>query len=396
MRVLVLSWEYPPRIVGGISRHVEELSHAMIRAGIDLDVITCEYEDSPAYEEVNGVRIHRVEVGPENGDFLDWIRRLNEAMIEKGSSIIEQSDEPILIHAHDWLVEQAGKKLKLRHKAPLVATVHATEHGRNYGIHTDEQRYISQLEWELTYEAWRVIVCSSFMKDDLNKMLSTPMDKMDIIPNAVVPEKFKVEFEKDSFRADYALPDEKIVFHVGRDVFEKGGDVLIDALTKVIPNYNDVKLVIAGGKSREWLKKIAVEKGVADKVHFTGYIDDDTLHKLYAVSDVAVVPSRYEPFGIVALEAMAAGVPIVTSDVGGLNEIVDHGITGIKTWAGDSESLAWGITQVLIDKTNSDRMAEAAYSKVLDVFSWDKVAEQTIEVYKRVLSEWNSQDWGNS
>ena len=273
--------------------------------------------------------------------------------------------------------------------------IHATEHGRNYGIHTDMQRHISHLEWELSYEAWRIIVCSEFMKTEVNQVLSTPLDKLDVVPNGVDAGKFNFPFpDKTAFRAGYAAPEEKIIFHVGRNVREKGAHVLIDAFKKVLHDYPRAKLVIAGGGDRTWLKDQAAGLGISDRIFFTGFVDDRTLLQLYRVSDVAVYPSLYEPFGIVALEAMAAKVPVVVSDICGLKEVVDHDINGIQTWADNSGSLAWGILEVLKKSPlQVKRMTKAAYEKATTIFSWDRIAEQTESVYSRVLAEHGSVNW---
>jgi glycosyltransferase involved in cell wall biosynthesis len=189
------------------------------------------------------------------------------------------------------------------------------------------------------------------------------------------------------------LQPNKIVFFVGRDVYEKGAHVLVEAFGHVARSYEKAKLVIAGKGERKDQKDIAQRLGIQDKVYFAGFIDDETLYKLYKVIDVAVFPSLYEPFGIVALEGMAAGVPVVSSDAGGLNEVVDHGVTGVKTYAGDPSSLAWGILQVLNNSNGAKQMAQMALQKVQNVYDWQKIARQTMEVYTRVWEEFKSSAW---
>lgn len=394
MRIITLSWEYPPRIVGGIARHVYDLSQAMARAGVEVDVITSEYLDAPDFEESDSLRVHRVPAGSDMSDILDWVKRFNDSAQAKAGEIVATAGaDDILIHAHDWLAHPAAKSLKHKHCIPIVATVHATEHGRNYGIRTDLQRGISHLEWELAYEAWRVIVCSHFMKEEVARVLNVPAEKMDVVYNGVDAAKFQIPFDKLAFRSIYAGEHEKIVFFVGRMAREKGAHVLIDAFHRVLDSREKAKLVIAGGGDRSELKKQAEDLGISDLVYFTGYIDDDTLLKLYNVIDVAVFPSLYEPFGIVALEAMAARVPVVVSDAGGLREVVDHGVTGYVTWAGNADSLAWGIMQVFQSGEVARSIADSAYAKATDVFNWDRIAAQTIAVYDRVLSEYRVGTW---
>ena len=394
MRILMLSWEYPPRIIGGVSRHVYELCNALADKGAAVDVVTCEHPGAPPEEDINGVKVHRVPVEGDSTDFIAWVRRLNEATEAKADELLaSKKNKCDIIHGHDWLAEFAARSLKHKHKLPLVATIHATEYGRNYGIHTDLHRYISHVEWEFAHEAWRVIACTHYMKEEIHNILGPPLDKIDVIPNGVDAGKFNIDFDKQSFRRGYAGDDERLVFFVGRMVHEKGAGVLIDAMSRIAESGLPAKLLIVGGGDRSALRDQAEKLGIGDKVYFAGYVDDDMLLKFYNVVDVAVFPSLYEPFGIVALEAMAAKVPVVTSDVGGLREVVDHGITGITTSAGNPDSLAWGIMQILNNPNAARAMAETAYMKTLNAFSWSRIAEQTIEVYNRVADECSRAEW---
>ena len=407
MRVVMLSWEYPPKIVGGIARHVHDLSRALAANGVRVDVVTCEHPEASPEELEGNLCVHRVPVAPGN-DFVHWVHNLNaasEVKVEellapkkptrrKKSPATPSPAEPTVLHAHDWLSEFAGKNLKHKYRLPLVATIHATEHGRNQGIHTDQQRYIHSTEWELCYEAWRVICCSHFMRNEIAEVLGAPYDKLDVIPNGIDPSKFDIAFDVGEFRRWFAAPNEKIVFFVGRVVPQKGVQVLIEAIPEIVPAYSDVKFVIAGGGDQSYLVKLAEDLGVSDRVFFTGYIDDETLLKLYRVADIAVYPSLYEPFGIVALEAMAARVPVVVTDVGGLREVVDHGVTGLSTWAENPDSLAWAVLRILKNPYSAKMMVENAYRKVVKQFNWGRIAALTAGVYERVWSEYATSEWG--
>jgi len=408
LRVLMLSWEYPPRIVGGIARHVEEISWALAARGNEVHVVTCEFPGAPAEELFNGVNIHRVIPYSPADDFFHWVHQLNAAMVDrvdallrdwtKGTTALKKRSaaQGIILHAHDWLAYFGANELKHRFKLPLVATIHATEHGRNNGIRSDGQRYINSIEWQLVYEAWRVIVCSWFMKGEVEFALGAPSDKIDVIPNGIHAKKFEFEFppeEAQPFRAQFAAPDEKLIFFVGRMVREKGVHVLIRALPKVRAEYGNAKLVIVGGGNKDSLIHLSGELGVASHVFFPGFIADDDLLRLYKVIDVACYPSLYEPFGIVALEAMAAGVPVVVSDTGGFREIVEHDITGTWTWTGNSDSLAWSIVRVLKDPAHAQWMAVNAANVVRERFNWNRIAEDTQSVYSRVWAEYRGSSW---
>ena len=388
MKILMLTWEYPPRIVGGIARVVHDLSKRLIKDGHEVTVVT--YRDNagvPEYENDKGVNVYRVDnymIHPNN--FIDWIMQLNFNLIAKATEIINKEGGFDVIHAHDWLVTYAAKSLKNAYDIPIVATIHATEAGRNSGIHDDTQRYINDTEWLLTYEATEVIVNSNFMKNDLQRLFGLPYDKINVIPNGINLNNF-TGIERDyDFRRQYAMDNEKIILYVGRLVYEKGIQHLIAAMPKILSNYHDAKLVIAGkGGMIDDLKAETSSLGLDNKVYFTGYMDSKKVQKMYKCADVAVFPSTYEPFGIVALEAMLAGVPTVVSDVGGLNEIVDHRENGMKSYAGNSNSIADSVLSLLFDKQLAAKVSKNAKAKVKEEFSWNKIAQDTHYIYEKAI-----------
>ncbi len=390
MKILMLTWEYPPRIVGGIARVVHDLSKRLIKDGHEVTVVT--YRDNasvPEYENDKGVNVYRVDnymIHPNN--FIDWIMQLNFNLIAKATEIINKEGGFDVIHAHDWLVTYAAKSLKNAYDIPIVATIHATEAGRNSGIHDDTQRYINDTEWLLTYEATEVIVNSNFMKNDLQRLFGLPYDKINVIPNGINLNNF-TGIERDyDFRRQYAMDNEKIILYVGRLVYEKGIQHLIAAMPKILSNYHDAKLVIAGkGGMIDDLKAETSSLGLDNKVYFTGYMDSKKVQKMYKCADVAVFPSTYEPFGIVALEAMLAGVPTVVSDVGGLDEIVTHGVDGMKSYAGNSNSIADSVTALLYDHQLATNISKKARQKVKEQFNWEKIAQDTHFTYEKAICQ---------
>ena len=390
MKILMLTWEYPPRIVGGIARVVHDLSKRLIKDGHEVTVVT--YRDNmdiPEYENDKGVNVYRVDnymIHPNN--FIDWILQLNFNLIAKATEIINKEGAFDVIHAHDWLVASAAKTLKNAYGIPIVATIHATEAGRNSGIHDDTQRYINDTEWMLTYEASEVIVNSNYMKNELQRLFGLPYEKINVIPNGINLNNY-VGVERDyDFRRKYAMDNEKIILYVGRLVYEKGIQHLIAAMPKILSNYHDAKLIIAGrGGMIEELKAEAASLGLNDKVYFTGYLDSKQVPKMYKCADVAVFPSTYEPFGIVALEAMLAGVPTVVSDVGGLDEIVEHGVDGMKSYAGNPNSIADSVTALLYDHQLAANVSKKARQKVKEQFNWEKIAQDTHFTYEKAICQ---------
>ena len=395
MRILMLSWEYPPRIVGGISRVVHDLAQKIGEAGNEVHVVTCYEQGAKTVEKDKNVFVHRVYTYDINAqNFTDWVLQLNFALVEYSIRLLNEFERFDIIHAHDWIVAFAARVLKHSYTIPLVSTLHATEHGRNWGIHNDTQRYISSIEWWLAYESWKVIVNSEYMKNEVRQVFQLPEDKICKVYNGVDISKFQGYVRDYGFRRNYALDNEKMVFFVGRLVHEKGVHILVESIPKVIKHYNDVKFVIAGkGPAYDYLRSRSMELGVSHKVYFTGYISDVELLKLYKCSDIAVFPSLYEPFGIVALEGMVAGVPVIVSDTGGLGEIVEHGVDGMKFYAGNANSLADCILELLYNPEKAESMVKNAFEKVSSVYDSEIVSKKTMDVYSEILKESKESGW---
>lgn len=399
VRVLMISWEYPPHLVGGLGKHVAELLPAMASLGIPVHLLTPRLAGGLEEESFGTVIIHRVEPPARDDSTLyTYAWQTNLALEEAATRLWSQAGGFDILHAHDWLSAFSACALKRVYHAPLVATIHATERGRGRGqLHSDMARAIHDVEWWLTYEAWRVICCSEYMAGEVRQYFNTPADKIDVIPNGVDPAPFQrwEGVDLSQFRAMYALPEEKIVFHVGRIVYEKGVETLLRAVPLVLREFPQAKFVIAGtGPNLEDLQSLAWSLGVGQKVLFTGRISDDDRDRLFKVSDCAVFPSLYEPFGIVALEAMAAKCPVVVSKVGGLKEVVVHGETGITVYPGNPESVAWGILHTLQHPEWTRQRVENAFRKVLEDYNWPRIAELTRRVYTRVVEERRrSTDW---
>ncbi len=389
MKILMLTWEYPPRVVGGISKVVYDLSGRLIKDGHEVTVITYREGNVPYFEVDKGVNVYRVDnymINPNN--FIDWIMQLNFNMIAKASEIIAREGKFDIIHAHDWLVAYSAKALKDAYDMPICATIHATESGRNSGIHDATQRYINDTEWMLTYEATEVIVNSNFMKRDMQRLFGLPFEKINVIPNGINMAMYN-GVEKDyDFRRRVAADNEKIIMYAGRLVYEKGVQHLLAAAPKILSGYNDTKFVIVGsGGMLDELKAQANYLGISNKVYFTGKLPHKDLCKMYKSADIAVFPSTYEPFGVVAIEAMFAGIPTVVSDIGGLNEIVEHGVDGMKSYAGNPNSIADSVLALLYDHRLADSISKNAKAKVKTMYNWNKIAQDTHFIYQKAICQ---------
>ena len=389
MKILMLTWEYPPRVVGGIARVVYDLSHRLIKDGHEVTVVTYREGETPYFEDDKGVKVYRVDnymINPNN--FIDWIMQMNFNMVTKVNQIIAEQGGFDVIHAHDWLVAYAAKTIKNSYDIPIVATIHATEAGRNSGIHDETQRYINDTEWMLTYEATEVIVNSNYMKNEIQRLFGLPFEKINVVANGVNLNKFTGIDRDYSFRRKYAMDNEKIILFMGRLVYEKGIQNLIAAMPKVLAGYHDAKLVIAGrGGMIDELRAQADYLGLGNKVYFAGYMNGKDVEKMYKAADISVFPSTYEPFGIVALEGMLAERPIVVSDAGGLGEIVEHRETGMKSYCGNSNSLADSILELLYNPELCENIVKKAKAKVKNNYNWAKIAQDTHFTYQKAICE---------
>ncbi|NDJ16235.1 glycosyltransferase family 4 protein [Myxacorys almedinensis] len=395
MKLLVLTWEFPPRIVGGIARHVAELYPELVKLEHEVHLMTVEFGQAPRYEVVDGMKVHRLPVAPGH-DFFHWVGNMNESLGRQGGKLILEEGRFDAIHAHDWLVGSSAIALKHHFKIPLVATIHATEHGRHNGIYSDTQRYVHQCEKHLTHEAWRVIVCTDFMRREVERTLNTPWNKIDVVYNGIRREKKYIDptFDYLAFRRRFAADDEKIVYYVGRMSHEKGVATLIQAAPAILQAMeNRVKFVFIGGGQTAHLQQQVNHLGIGEKCYFTGFMPDDELDRFQTIATCAVFPSLYEPFGIVALESFAARVPVVVSNAGGFPEVVRHGQTGIVTWVNDSQSLGQGILDVLKQPDYAQSLVNNAYKDLERRFNWFKLAQQTEAVYGRVLHERSQVEW---
>ena len=407
VKVLMLSWEYPPHSVGGLGKHVMELVPALSRLGVEVHLVThggsgglpdetiAEATDSAG---TGRFVVHRAPpVSGDGGDFFLAARRMNDSIETVARAVWTKSGPFDVIHAHDWLVGFAAVSLKQQYKTPLLTTVHATEYGRCRGtLGNDMSRAIDHTEWWLAYESWRVICCSHFMAHEINVALSAPTDKLDIIANGVDPARFDALAKEslDTFRLRFAGPDEAVVFYVGRVVYEKGVHLLVQAMRQILDQGARVKLVVAGtGDSLHAVRQLATNLGIAPHCFFTGFIPDGVRDRLFRIANVAAFPSLYEPFGIVALEAMAAHTPVIASAVGGLQEVLRHNENGLTVYPNSVDSLAWGILTTLNDPERAAQRADAAYRMVVDDFNWGTIARRTNAVYEQVVTERSRVDW---
>jgi glycogen synthase len=386
MRVLLISWEYPPVIEGGLGRHVRKLSEQLVRDGVEMHVLTRGGGRLPAEADQHGVIVHRVREPPFPKDataFVRWVEAMNGHMHARAAELCDRFEFD-LVHSHDWLVAGAASRAAREIDRPWLVTVHATEYGRHQGwVQNHPQSHIHAAERAMVRRADHVITCSRYMRVHVANVFGVRPSKITAIPNGVDPRDLEpIEADLPALRAHYADPDGLLVLLVGRLVYEKGFHLALDALAPILRRRGGVRFVVAGtGTAEAELKRQARQLGLADHGVFLGWIGDDMLHSLYRVCDLCIVPSIYEPFGLVALEAMASGCLCVVADTGGLREVVPvDGTVGLRFPSRDATALRGVLERVLTDDAERAQLIAEAREHVLR-FDWAEVARRTAEVY---------------
>ncbi|MCR8644955.1 glycosyltransferase [Paenibacillus sp. N1-5-1-14] len=395
LRIAMLAWEYPPHIVGGLGRAVEGLARHLAGLGHTVHVFTCTGSDSPAEELLDGVHVHRVQAlaAPDPIHFWDRVLQVNFAIAERIAKLGMDEGAFDLIHAHDWLVLHAASQSAGALQLPLIATVHATEHGRRFGrLEPGLPAFIHELECQLMRRAAHVIVCSKSMWTEVTTVHGVPPQKVTVIPcgidvpsvaaHAAAPKAKLGANIPASYPSNKALaPPHPNLLFIGRLVYEKGVHILIDAISQLIPSIPDLHLRIAGvGPMEAELRELA--RPFSKHITFVGWANEHTKHHLFQTSSLCIVPSLYEPLGIVALEAMSYGVPLVASHVGGLSEMITHSVDGWLVPAGNSTMLAAAIQHLLTHPVTFLELHQVALHTIQYRYVWSHFARQTANLYE--------------
>jgi glycogen(starch) synthase len=392
LRVLMLSWEYPPVLVGGLGRHVHALATSLAAAGHEVTVVTRGAGDAPLEEIREGVRVVRAPEDPPTfplatPSLLAWAMAFNHSLTRAALHACA-TDAFDVIHAHDWLVTHTAVTLRDHLGIPLVATIHATEAGRHQGwLPEDLNRTIHTVEYWLGHEAAQLITCSAYMRWEVSRLLELDSAKITVIPNGVDAPTWQAPPRAVAqARARYAGAGPMLGF-AGRLVYEKGVQHVVHALPELRDRHPGLRLIIAGdGPYKSELQHEVARLKLERSVLFAGFIGSD-LPATFAASDTVVVPSIYEPFGMVALEAAAAGAPLAVADTGGLAEIVKPGVTGVTFPAKNPGALADAVSTLLTDDRTAREMAQRARAMVRNTYGWVSIADRTARAYRRAIDD---------
>lgn len=385
----MLSWEYPPLVVGGLGRHVEALARELAAADHHVQVVTRGEKGEALDETLDGVHVRRAAADPVAIDFttetlLAWSQAAEHGLIRAALPLVRRH-RPDVVHAHDWLVAQSALTLVSTTGAPLVATIHATEAGRHQGwLPKPLNLAIHSVERWLAQSATAVITCSRAMRVETSRLFELDPARLHVVPNGVDANRWRVPESARAATREQYVGDGPLLVFAGRLVHEKGVQTLLDAVRPLRELHPGLRLAVAGtGPHEEALHARARRLRIARSVEWLGFVPDDDVAAVLAAADVAVVPSLYEPFGIVALEAAAAHVPLVVAETGGLNDLVADGVAAASFAPGDPSALVRAVDGLLADPAGSRRAVTRAARMIRRDYTWTAVARHTAEIYRR-------------
>ncbi len=379
----MLSWEFPPSAAGGTAAHVDGLATALDRLGHEVVVITRRVAGAEVESQLAGVRILRADIDlpwlPDNR--VAAIASANHAFVAAFTSL--DGWRPDVVHAHDWSVAWAADVIGTSTGAPLVTTFHGTERGRHGGhLKPGDSTDINSVEWWQAYRSRRMITATKLMVREIVDGFEVDPSHVSRIPGGIDPEWWS------SVGPDEAPVSGRsgLVLAWGRVQYEKGFQVLARAVGSLRYRIGGLECVIAGrGSYLPELQSQVDVAGVGDIVELPGFVSDNALRAATHRAGCIVIPSLYEPFGVVALEALASGAPLIVADTGGLAELVGGTGSALLFEPGNAEHLADCIEQVLTDQQLADRLVERGRELLDATYSWHAIAVRTLNVYVDAL-----------
>ncbi|MFW6244774.1 MAG: glycosyltransferase family 4 protein [Fibrobacterota bacterium] len=388
MRVALFSWESLHSFkIGGLGVHVTELAAGLERREHDIHVFTRRKPGQNTYDRIDGVHYHRVDHGISDNfvQCMDWMCQAMAHRFHEVTSLIGKFE---LVHAHDWLTGNVLKYISDGFGTPGVLTMHSTEYGRDGNVfHDGFASWIRDAEAAACQHAKVVISVSGFLADELQRIYGVPHWKIHVVPNGVAYSDFDGLLEPGPVKARYGIdPLDPIIMAAGRVSVQKGMDLLVEAVPMVLGYFPSTKFVISGeGPEKEAVVNRAHELGVTHAIRFLGTLSRGEYSELMRSADILALPSRNEPFGIVALEAWAAGKPVVATSAGGPREFVWHDVNGFLVDANPG-GLAHGIGSLLADHDHCRALGRNGRIAVENEFNWNNIAGYTEGVYHAALN----------
>ena len=375
MKALMIGWEFPPYFSGGLGTHTYELTRKMPK---DVEIIFF----MPDRGEINvpWMKIERIKASVGFGPYTTFTGSVLSDSILKSvqdyaKEVCKMADnfDFDVIHCHDWLTVLGGICIKRKTGKPLVFTIHSTEYDRSIG---NPCPWVMDIERYGIHEADGIIAVSKRIKRQIIEKYGADPNRIRVIYNAIDASIFDC--------GGKIKPGENMILYLGRLTLHKGIDHLLRAAKIVIEHYPDAKFVIAGkGDKFKDLLELTIDLGIEDNVFFLGYVPQEDIPKLYERADVFVMPSVYEPFGITALEAMAAGTPTIISKTSGVSEVTRN-VFKVDFW--DTEKMASRILEILNYKELYEEMSNNCRNEAKQI-KWEDIARQTSDFYKSLINK---------
>ncbi|HXA93977.1 MAG TPA: glycogen synthase [Candidatus Dormibacteraeota bacterium] len=381
MNILLLSREYPPHVYGGAGVVVDHLSRALARrATVEVRCFGPNDQTAPNLTVRGYAPWERLAGGPE----APYAPALEALSI--GLAMARDPVTADVVHTHTWYVGLGGVLVRSVHGVPLVVTLHSLEPLRPWKVDQLGSGYLvsSWAEREAVEQADRVIAVSAQMRADILANFRVDPDRVVVIHNGVDAQAFARTARRDALDR-YGVREPYVLF-VGR-ISEQKGIFQLLAAARALPE--GVPLVLCASSPDTPELKTRLEAAVADRPDvrwINAMLPVDEVVQLYSHAAVFVCPSVYEPFGLINLEAMACGTPVVASRVGGIPEVVVDGETGLLVEPGDVTALAQALGRILTDPALAARMGQAGRRRVEAYFSWDRIADRTLAVYQEAIA----------
>ena len=395
MKVLMFGWEFPPLSSGGLGTACYGLTKGLSNKGVEITFVlpyTFDADNANFVKLVSAGNIKIKKIASALKPYMssqEYSKSLSKKPSPKiyGSTLfdevyrytlaaekIAEEEDFDVIHCHDWMTFGAGISAKRKKNKPLILHVHATELDRTGGHQVNQ--YVYDLERQGMHKADKVIAVSNFTKNKIATHYDVPPEKIQVVHNAV-------DFSQHYYNENFEIKKtDKIVLFLGRVTLQKGPDYFV--AKKVLEQEKNVKFIVAGsGDMEPFIIEKAAELGIADKVLFAGFLNQEDVERAYRMSDIYVMPSVSEPFGITALEAMKNKTPIIISKQSGVSEVISHCLK-VDFW--DINEISNKIISLLSYKPLHETLKDNGYFEVKN-FNWDIPAEKCIEVYNELISK---------
>ena len=388
LRILMLTTEYPPAQGYGLGRYASELAEALAGKGSEVRVVTINYVGDRPPQIVRGVYVHN-EQELFSVRHFDWVGETvldNVRLLERSIEIVRRDGPFDVLVSHDWLAAHCSKAIRAIYRVPWLLVMHDTEVGKRSNRLTRAQAYITEMESWATRQADHVLTTSEFMRQEVANLYKVPSEKLSAVPCGINARRFLSSTNLEDFRNLFAAPNERLLVYSGRLSPMKGVEEMMEAFGILAAKDRHIRLVIAGeGPLREGIEKRLKETGLLERCYLTGWLGEKVLGALYGVADVVLVPSRYEPFGMVALEAVACGATVVASSVGGLAEIIQRSAGAIvPVPPGDPQQLAATTQAVLSERSHLKDRNLQGRERLLGIYSWERMAGEVSAILQRL------------